>query len=69
MKWFTRMHDTLQFYAKETVYRKHQQNDITFSKMHAFSEKLHASFISDEVVYGKRSILGRMPYNGNVLQI
>ena len=62
MKWMMGwMHDTLQFYAKETVYRKHHQNDITFSMTYAFSENFMLPLSHDEVVYGKRSILGRMP--------
>ena len=62
MKWMMGwMHDTLQFYTKETVYRKHHQNDITFSMTYAFSENFMLPLSHDEVVYGKRSILGRMP--------
>ncbi len=62
MKWMMGwMHDTLQYFKKETVYRKYHQNDLTFSMTYAFSENFMLPLSHDEVVYGKRSILGRMP--------
>ncbi|MGM0934340.1 MAG: 1,4-alpha-glucan branching protein GlgB [Bacteroidota bacterium] len=62
MKWMMGwMHDTLQYFAKEPVYRKHHQNDITFSLTYAFTENFMLPLSHDEVVYGKHSILGRMP--------
>ncbi len=62
MKWMMGwMHDTLQYFAKEPVYRKHHQNDLTFSMTYAFTENFMLPLSHDEVVYGKKSILGRMP--------
>ncbi|MGB3607404.1 MAG: 1,4-alpha-glucan branching protein GlgB [Psychroserpens sp.] len=62
MKWMMGwMHDTLQYFAKEPIYRKHHQNDLTFSMTYAFTENFMLPFSHDEVVYGKHSILGRMP--------
>ena len=62
MKWMMGwMHDTLQYYAKEPIYRKHHQNDLTFSMTYAFTENFMLPLSHDEVVYGKNSILGRMP--------
>ncbi|GAA4271501.1 1,4-alpha-glucan branching protein GlgB [Aquimarina gracilis] len=62
MKWMMGwMHDTLQYIAKEPVYRKHHQNDLTFSMTYAFTENFMLPLSHDEVVYGKRSIIGRMP--------
>lgn len=62
MKWMMGwMHDTLQYFQKETVYRKYHQNDITFSMTYAFSENFMLPLSHDEVVYGKHSIAGRMP--------
>ena len=62
MKWMMGwMHDTLQYFAKEPIYRKHHQNDLTFSMTYAFSENFMLPLSHDEVVYGKQSILGRMP--------
>ncbi|MBM1105918.1 1,4-alpha-glucan branching protein GlgB [Aurantibacter crassamenti] len=61
MKWMMGwMHDTLEYFQKEGVYRKHHQNDITFSMTYAFSENFMLPLSHDEVVYGKKSIKGRM---------
>ena len=62
MKWMMGwMHDTLQYFAKEPIYRKHHQNDLTFSMTYVFKENFMLPLSHDEVVYGKKSILGRMP--------
>ncbi|GIZ08656.1 1,4-alpha-glucan branching protein GlgB [Flavobacterium sp. UMI-01] len=62
MKWMMGwMHDTLQYFKKETVYRKYHQNDLTFSMTYVFSENFMLPLSHDEVVYGKCSIAGRMP--------
>ncbi|MEO1032734.1 MAG: 1,4-alpha-glucan branching protein GlgB [Bacteroidota bacterium] len=62
MKWMMGwMHDTLQYFTKEPIYRRHHQNDLTFSMTYAFTENFMLPLSHDEVVYGKRSILGRMP--------
>ncbi len=62
MKWMMGwMHDTLQYFQKETIYRKYHQNELTFSATYAFSENFMLPLSHDEVVYGKKSILGRMP--------
>ncbi|WP_396633828.1 1,4-alpha-glucan branching protein GlgB [Maribacter sp. R86514] len=62
MKWMMGwMHDTLQFFKKEPIYRKHHQNDLTFSMTYAFTEHFMLPFSHDEVVYGKQSLVYRMP--------
>lgn len=61
MKWMMGwMHDTLEYFKKDTVYRKYHQNDLTFSMTYAFSENFMLPLSHDEVVYGKKSIAGRM---------
>jgi 1,4-alpha-glucan branching enzyme len=61
MKWMMGwMHDTLQYFQKEAVYRKYHQNDITFSMTYAFTENFMLPLSHDEVVYGKQSIQGKM---------
>ena len=62
MKWMMGwMHDTLNYFKKDTVYRKYHQNEITFSLAYAFTENFMLPLSHDEVVYGKNSIIGRMP--------
>jgi 1,4-alpha-glucan branching enzyme len=63
MKWMMGwMHDTLAYFAKETVYRKHHQNDLTFSLNYAFTENFMLPLSHDEVVYGKKALADKMPW-------
>jgi len=55
------MHDTLSYFSKEPVHRKYHQGQLTFSIWYAFWENFVLPLSHDEVVYGKGSILGKMP--------
>ncbi|OGS69013.1 MAG: 1,4-alpha-glucan branching enzyme [Flavobacteria bacterium RIFCSPLOWO2_12_FULL_35_11] len=62
MKWMMGwMHDTLDYFSKDTIYRRYHQNEITFSLTYAFTENFMLPLSHDEVVHGKKTILGRMP--------
>ena len=55
------MHDTLAYFSQDPVYRRFHQDKLTFSIWYAFAENFLLPLSHDEVVYGKRSLLGRMP--------
>ncbi|MBF8263408.1 MAG: glgB [Parachlamydiales bacterium] len=55
------MNDTLRYFSKDPVFRRHHQNDLTFSLLYTFSEKFLLVLSHDEVVHMKNSLLSKMP--------
>ncbi len=58
------MHDTLDYMEREPIYRKYHQGQLTFSLWYAFQENFVLPLSHDEVVYGKGSLIGKMPGDG-----
>jgi 1,4-alpha-glucan branching enzyme len=62
MKWnMGWMHDTLEYFSQDSIYRKFHQNLLTFNLWYAFFENFVLPLSHDEVVYGKGSLLRKMP--------
>lgn len=55
------MHDTLGYFAEDPLNRKFHHAQLIFSIWYAFSENFVLALSHDEVVYGKRSLLEKMP--------
>lgn len=55
------MHDTLSYMSRDPIHRKYHHNQMTFRTVYAFTENFVLPLSHDEVVYGKGSLIGKMP--------
>jgi len=55
------MHDILEYFHLDPIYRSHHQGQLTFSTLYMFSERFILPFSHDEVVHMKGSMANKMP--------
>jgi len=55
------MHDTLEYFAHDSVHRAWHHDELTFRGVYAFTERFVLPLSHDEVVHGKGSLLDKMP--------
>jgi 1,4-alpha-glucan branching enzyme len=55
------MHDTLAYFTKAPIHRRYHHRNLTFGLLYSWNENFVLPLSHDEVVYGKRSLLAKMP--------
>ncbi|HEX4421683.1 MAG TPA: 1,4-alpha-glucan branching protein GlgB [Kofleriaceae bacterium] len=55
------MHDTLGYLARDPIHRRWHHDELTFRAVYADTENFILPLSHDEVVHGKRALLGKLP--------
>ncbi len=55
------MHDTLEYFSQDPIYRQYHHDSLTFGLLYAYTENFLLPLSHDEVVHGKGSLLAKMP--------
>ena len=55
------MNDSLRYMARDPIHRRYHHDELTFSMVYAWDENFVLCLSHDEVVHGKRALLGKMP--------
>jgi 1,4-alpha-glucan branching enzyme len=54
-------HDTLEYFKRDPIHRRYHHDQLTFRAIYAFTENYVLCLSHDEVVYGKRALVDKMP--------
>ncbi|MBX5466756.1 MAG: 1,4-alpha-glucan branching protein GlgB [Firmicutes bacterium] len=55
------MHDTLRYFARDPIYRRYHQDELTFRGLYMLRERFVLPLSHDEVVHGKGALWAKMP--------
>ncbi|OCX62270.1 1,4-alpha-glucan branching enzyme [Thioclava sp. SK-1] len=55
------MNDSLRYFSRDPIHRKHHHNELSFASSYIYSENFVLPISHDEVVHGKGSMIGKMP--------
>jgi 1,4-alpha-glucan branching enzyme len=55
------MHDTLEYFTKDPLYRSYEHDKLTFGFIYVWHENFISPLSHDEVVHGKGSLINKMP--------